>query len=261
MSTTMNEYELESELEDEWELESETEGEDFFRTIANLAQQVVQSEAMQEAESESEGEFEDEWEEEANPQLRAYPDALMEHLGHMAAETESEAEAEAFIGAIPLALQAGRALLPLASRAAPHLIRSASRLTRALRRNPRTRKLVRTVPTIIRRTNTSLRRQAQSGRRITPQTATRTFQQQARQVIGNPAQCAHAWRNAQRGDRRYHRMSAGPAPRARTRAAVPGQPAQQRPPRTMRPASSAPVSGPASAAGRQYCICCGQVNR
>src|SRR2546429_206743 len=49
-----------------------------------------------------EGEFEDELEFEGfvNPLRRVYPDALMEHMGHAAAEAESEAEAEAFIGAL-----------------------------------------------------------------------------------------------------------------------------------------------------------------
>ena len=40
----------------------------------------------------------------ANPLRRVYPDAMMEHLGHAAAEAETEAEAEAFVGAlVPLA--------------------------------------------------------------------------------------------------------------------------------------------------------------
>src|SRR5215469_11316331 len=84
----------------EFELEDEYEGEEF------------------ELGDEWEGEFEDEGEAMANPLRRVYPDAMMEHLGHAAAEAESEAEAEAFVGAlIPLA--AG-----LARKAAPHVARA-----------------------------------------------------------------------------------------------------------------------------------------
>src|SRR5215469_4324163 len=73
----------EGEYEDEWEGEYEDEFE---------------------LEDEWEGEFEDEGEAMANPLRRVYPDAMMEHLGHAAAEAETEAEAEAFVGAlVPLA--------------------------------------------------------------------------------------------------------------------------------------------------------------
>src|SRR5947209_1931777 len=60
----------ESEYEDEWEGEYEDEGE--F-----------------ELEDEWEGEYEDEGESMANPLRRVYPDAMMEHLGHAAAEAET----------------------------------------------------------------------------------------------------------------------------------------------------------------------------
>ena len=85
------------------------------------------------------------------------PDALMEHLGHAAAEAETEEEAEAFIGAlVPLAAR----LLPRAAsavmRVAPNLIRGAAGAARALRSNPATRPLVRTLPTVVRQTTAAL---------------------------------------------------------------------------------------------------------
>jgi hypothetical protein len=95
-------FEGEEEIEGEgaFESESEEEFEFEFETAA---------EAELEAEGELEDEFEDEDEDEAegfvNPIRRIYRDAeTMAHLARQAAMTESEGEAEAFIGAlVPLA--------------------------------------------------------------------------------------------------------------------------------------------------------------
>jgi hypothetical protein len=159
---------------------------------------------------EGEWEFEAEYEGEVNPIRRIYPDALMEHLGHAAAEAESEEEAEAFIGAlVPLAAR----LIPRAAsavmRVAPNLIRGVAGAARTLRANPATRPLVRALPTVVRRTTATLARQAQQGRRVTPQAAVRTLARQTSRVIGSPAQCAQAYRRSRALDRTYHR-SAGP---------------------------------------------------
>src|SRR5689334_7834951 len=67
---------------------------------------------QQEYEAEREGEFE------VSPIRKIYPDAMMEHLGHAAAETHIEAEAEALAGAmIPLVAR-------VVPRAAPALMRA-----------------------------------------------------------------------------------------------------------------------------------------
>jgi hypothetical protein len=261
--SAMEELETEEELEG-YSLEDEGEAE-FLNTIMNLAQKVLGSPDMQEAEAEAENELEDEDEDEleeefANPQARAYPDALMEHLGHLAAEAESEAEAEAFIAAaIPLAAQLLPKALPLISKAAPKLIKAAGKLTRTLRRNPRTRKLVRTVPRMIKRTVGTMAKQSARGRRVTPATATRTFRRQAAQVVGNPAQCAHAWRSSKKADRRFHRVAARPTPPI-AQAVAPSRPLRTAPP-VARPAVRRPVavSGRPVATSGQQCICCGAV--
>src|SRR5579871_5523716 len=122
----------EDEYEDEWEGEYEDEFE---------------------LEDEWEGEFEDEGEAMANPLRRVYPDAMMEHLGHAAAEAETEAEAEAFVGAlVPLAAGLVKAAAPHVARATPHLVKGLSKVTHQLRGKPATRPLVRAVPTIAART-------------------------------------------------------------------------------------------------------------
>jgi hypothetical protein len=245
MSTLAPEFELEGETELEAEFEGEEESEEFFRRLAGLAARAVPSPALRrvgqaaarsalrgvggwigldgelelegEWETEFEGEEEGEWE--ANPIRRAYPDALMEHLGHAASEAESEAEAEAFVGAlIPLAARVIPRVAPAIMRAAPQLIRGVARVTRTLRRNPATRPLVRTVPTIVRRTAATLARRATRGRPVTPQVAVRTLAGQTARVLSNPRQCVRAYRRSCALDRRYH--AAAPQP-ARPAAAVP----------------------------------------
>ena len=249
MRMPANEYELESEFEFESEWEGEWEGEyeseEFFRRLAGLASSAARSPALRrigltaarsalqglgpvggiigstlpQSEYEFEGEFEYqlELESEVNPIRRAYPDALMEHLGHAAAAAESEAEAEAFIGAlVPLAArllpQAGSAIM----RAAPGLIRGLAGTTRTLRQSPTTRPLVRTLPTVMRRTAASMAQQAAQGRPVTPQRAVQTLARQTAQVVGSPQQAAQAYRRSQTMDRCYHqgRVAARP-PRIR----------------------------------------------
>ncbi len=242
------ELEEEYEFESEWEgeLEGEYESEEFFRRLAGLATRAVRSPALRrvgltaarsalraglgpqvgglvgrllpqsefEAEFEWEGEGEFEWEGELNPIRRVYPDALMEHLGHAATESESEAEAEAFIGAlIPLAARLIPRVAPSIMRAAPRLIQGATGIARTLRRSPTTRPLVRTLPTIVRRTATSMARQAAQGRPVTPQTAVRTLARQTAGVLGSPRQCIQAYRRSRALDGRYHRAvgTGGPA--------------------------------------------------
>lgn len=190
---------------------------------------------------ELEGEFEEEYEMEGewevNPIRRVYPDALMEHLGHAAAEAESEEEAEAFIGAlVPLAAR----LIPRAAsavmRVAPNLIRGVAGAARTLRANPATRQLVRALPTVVRQTTANLARQAQQGRPVTPQAAVRTLARQTSRVIGSPRRCAQAFQRSRALDRGFHR-TAGPVASA-TGPAAAGRP---RPgiaaPRPMAPAA------------------------
>jgi hypothetical protein len=163
-------------------------------------------------------EFEGEWEFEGemNPLRRVYPDALMEHLGHAATETESEEEAEAFVGAlIPLAARVIPRIAPAVMRAAPQLIRGVANVTRVLRSNPATRQLVRTVPNIVRRTAASLAQQSSQGRPVTPARAVRTLARQTARVISNPQRCAQAVQRSRALDRQHHRR-VGPAASAVT---------------------------------------------
>jgi hypothetical protein len=159
-------------------------------------------------------ELEWELEGEANPIRRVYPAALMEHLGHRAAEAPTRAEAEALMGALaPLAArlvpQAAGALM----RSAPQLARGLAGITQALRANPAMRPLIRTIPRIMQTTAASLARQAASGQPVTGRGAVGTLADQAARTLANPQRAAAAWQQSRVLDRAYHRQvrpTAGP---------------------------------------------------
>jgi hypothetical protein len=155
-------------------------------------------------------EYESELEAEISPMRRIYPDAMMEHLGHAAAETHSEAEAEALAGAmIPLAARVAPRAAPVIVRAAPGLICGLAGVVRTLHRSPNTRPLVRTIPAIVRNTAASIAQQASRGVAVTPRAAVRTLAQQTLRVLGSPRQAAQAFRRSQRLDRHFHRTAGG----------------------------------------------------
>src|SRR5260370_28699130 len=124
---------------------------------------------------------------------------MMEHLGQLAAEAETEEEAAEHF--LPLIGMAASKLLPVVARAAgpllkknlpriaravtrasPHLTKNIGKVARMLHRKPQTRHLLKTVPAIARRTVGSIARQAARGRRITPRAAVRTLPTQARNL-------------------------------------------------------------------------------
>ena len=203
--------ELESELLPESELHSEFEAESEL-----------------ESEFESQQEFEFESELELSPIRRIYPDAMMEHMAHAAAESENEQEAaEHFLPLIPLVASK---LLPLAVKAlpkvakaipkiaravhrvTPQLTRDIGQISRALFRRPQGRRLVRLVPSIARRTVYRIARQAASGRPVTPGVASQVLRQQARWVTGHPRYAHRVLRRSAALDRGYHRAAGIPAP-------------------------------------------------
>ena len=159
-----------------------------------------------ESEFEGEGEFEFEGEYEINPQRRIYNEALMEHLGHAAAEAETEEEAEAFIGAlVPIAARLATRAAPAIMRAAPQLMRGVGGVARTLMRSPTTRPLVRAIPSIVRRTAASVAGQVARGQRVTPTSAVRTLARQTARVLSSPQRSVQAYRRSRSLDRHFHR--------------------------------------------------------
>jgi hypothetical protein len=144
---------------------------------------------------------------------------LMEHFGHAATEAESEAEAEAFI--FPLLPLAAKFLAPkiasfavkkglpfVMKKVLPRLARGSVQVMRQLRQNPATRPLVRTMPTIARRTMVDIARQIERGRPVTPDFATRCLARETRRVLADPNQAVAAYRRSRALDRRYHHVCA-----------------------------------------------------
>jgi len=216
-----HEHELEEEMEEEMEDEAGLEGEGWLGAIGNVVGSLLGEEEMEE-EMEHEHEHEFEHEHELNPMRKVYPDAMMEHLGELAAEAETEDEAaEHFLPLIGMAASkllpvVARAAAPLArkllpkvaravSRTAPRLTKGIGAVARTLHRNPQTRHLLKTVPAIARRTVRSVAHQAVRGRPVTPHTAVRTLARQARRVLVNPRHRALALRRHHRLERRFHR--------------------------------------------------------
>lgn len=233
------ESELEAELEDEFEsefedesedeLESEDflggilgEGEDFLGSILGEGEDFlgdILGEAEDEFEDEDEGELEGE--EELSPIRKIYPDAVMEHLGELAAESESEDEAaEHFLPLVGMAASKllpvmAKAIAPTAKRvipkvarvivkATPHLTRKIGTVAKALHRHPQTRHLLRVMPGITRRTVGQIAHHAARGGHISPRTAIRTLAHQTRRVLGTPQHRAQALRRHNHLERRFH---------------------------------------------------------
>jgi hypothetical protein len=153
--------------------------------------------------------FEYEMEAELSPIRKIYPDAMMEHLAHEAAAAESGHHAARVL--LPIVPMAATRLGPSVARALPtvmpRLAHGVSTVTEGLFRRPQTRHLVRTIPTIVNRTVTSLANRASQGLPVTPQTAIRTLTQQTSQMIRNPQQRANALRRSNVFDRQFHRMT------------------------------------------------------
>lgn len=186
------EFEHVPQLEEEFEFEFES------AAAAELARAT-------ELEDELESEQEEEAEGFVNPVRRIYRDAeMMAHLAARAERTDSEAEAEAFVGAlVPIAARLIPRAASVLARNAPAIIKTTTRVARTLRRDPATRRLVRALPVVLQRTAQSLADQAASGRDIDANTALRTFGTITGRVLGGPSG-RRAVRAVDVFDRRWH---------------------------------------------------------
>jgi hypothetical protein len=169
-----------------------------------------------EFEIEGEGELAHEHEQEALHEIMSHEltehEAIAEMMAEAASHEQHEGQAEAMAGAAavtvisPADRRALRAILP-------HITRGVAILTRILRRRRITRPAVRAVPTIVRRTVKSLKRQAAAGKPITRRTAGRTAAVQVRRVLGSPRVCAAAIARNMKSSRAIRRRPATAAVR------------------------------------------------
>lgn len=197
--------------------------------IADVIAGRVFREAEYEDEYESEAEFEDEFEAEGGDW-----EVLdeMEYMAEMAAETESEAEADEFLGAIanlagplisslmgeaeeeyedyedfedyedeeadyflPALIPLATSLLPKAMPLISKGIGALGRLFRGRRRRGRRREseaAIKTLPKIVAKTVTSLKRQATAGKPITRKVVAATMARQTAKTLANPRTLAKA---------------------------------------------------------------------
>jgi hypothetical protein len=143
---------------------------------------------------------------ELNPVRKIYPDAMMEHLGHAAAEAHGEAEAESLAGAmVPLATRVVPQAAPTLTRAMPGLVSGVSSVVRQLHRDPTTRPLVRVMPTVVRRTAADIAQSTATGVSVSPEQAVRMLARQILRVLGNRRSSAQAFRRSRALDRKFHR--------------------------------------------------------
>lgn len=185
--------EFEFEYEYETSYEGEYEGDPF---IGNLLRGLGGA-LMGEGEYEYESEYESEYEYEAVP-MSEY-EMVMESLAYNAAHSESEAEAEAFLGAlIPLAAR----LIPSAAKAitsvAPSLIQGVAKMGRTLYNNPNTRQLLQTVPEVLKGTVHTLANQVAQGKPLNKTTAVRALAANTAKVLDNPKKVAKVMKHSHR---------------------------------------------------------------
>jgi len=174
----------------------------------NLLSREAEAEGFYEAENEGFYESENEAEMEAvmeGPLTEVH--ALGEYLATAATRAATDHEAEAHIGAAT-AIVLSRADLAALRSVLPNINRGIAVLTRVLRRRPGTRDGVRVIPTIIKRSAVSLRRQAASGRPVTKSDAARAVATQTRRVLGTPSVCAKAIQRNVQGTKAMARTNA-----------------------------------------------------
>lgn len=189
-SSALGEQEMEAEMElHELELEMEGSGE------------------MESPELETEHEAEHEvLHEIVNHELTEH-EAIAEMMAEAASHEQHEGHAEAMAGAAAITVISPadrRALRDLL----PHITKGVAILTRILRRRRITRPAVRAVPTIVRQTVRSLKRQAAAGKPITRRLAGRTAAAQVRSVLGRPRVCAAAIARNMKSSRTIRRRPA-----------------------------------------------------
>lgn len=146
----------------------------------------------------------DELEATSVPGLTAETDALIEMLAAGAESAPTEQEACSLVGGLTIHILTAA---PFAvRRVAPVLIRRSTHLVRALRRSPARRRLIGTVPLIVKRTAATLVRKAGKGKPVNARVATRVLGKQTRRVLGSPARRSAALRAVRKHRQRVARM-------------------------------------------------------
>jgi hypothetical protein len=231
----------------------EMEGEYFFKGLGRILKRVakvaapmvlsavggplggvlgkVATSALGEGEFEDEsgmGEYEDEYEFEDEAAMGEYEavlaspmgetEALAELMAAVASGAQTEAEAEAMIGAATITALSPRERREL-RRVLAHMVRGTAILTRLLRRRRTTRPAVRAIPTIVHATARTLSRRAAAGQPVTRRIAAQVMARHTRRVLGTPVVCQAAVRRNSGASRIAARRVAARRPTAYRRSA------------------------------------------
>lgn len=153
-----------------------------------------------EGEGDGEGEFESDYE--------THVQAMMEHLGHQAAQAKTEGEAFAFLA--PLAGMALKAVAPkLAGVAGKVLSKGVGGMVKSLFGNRKTRGMVRALPGVVRQAASQLGRRAAAGQPVNPQMVAGTLARTAQRTLGDPRRLMSTLRRSRALDRNVHHGFAG----------------------------------------------------
>lgn len=167
---------------------------------------------VQQMEAEDEGESEDEMN--AQPEVSATEDQLAEAVA-LAASKGRPADAQSLGSQITIFV-GQRAPLPVKA-VLPVLSQASGDVARMLvqRRDPRARALIRTLPTIQRRTVATLTRKARTGKPVTPKIAARVMAKHAQRTLGSEQAITRALANNAAKKRTLDRKAIGRAERYR----------------------------------------------
>jgi hypothetical protein len=169
-----------------------------------LGEQELEDELEDEMEDELETESEQEMEQEIATHELTHNEAVAEMLAESASQEQQEGAAEAMAGAAAMTVISPRDRRAL-RRILPHLVRGTAILTRILRRHRGTRHMVRSVPTIVRRTVKDLKKKAAKGVPITRRAAARSAAKQVKKVLSSPKACRAAVARNVKVSRAYKR--------------------------------------------------------
>lgn len=134
-------------------------------------------------------ESEQEWEVASTLLSQLSLNALMESLAYAATEAESEMEATNYIHSLlAAAMRTSPEIGLIVKQSSPQLRRGLVVAVQALYRNPNTRPFLRTLPTILRRTVSSLKQRKVRGLPVTPQLTLKLFQNHTYRLLGNSQQ-------------------------------------------------------------------------
>jgi hypothetical protein len=125
--------------------------------------------------------------------LDSLSDSLAESLAAQAAATDSESDSSALLGGVTIHIVT-RAPVSV-RRVSPVLMKSANRLSRYLRKRPRTRPLVKAIPKIQKTAVKMLTDHALRGGKVTPAVAAKAMAKATAKTLGTPKAAAKSLAN------------------------------------------------------------------